>query len=555
MKAKVYDISELTDSRELLESKPHPFVSLFITLLLLIIGAALTWSYFGEIDIVAKASGVVRPNEKVSTIQSKVMGKVESVDFHEGKQVEAGDVLFSIQSDELNIQHENLLNELRNEEQELVNLLKFKESIRKQENLFQDSQSEGEYFQLYKKFALDYNKLQSELENNTVQLQKAFRDVQQNIQSIAIDNQKLNLTENTIELDVKNIENDQKNLEEKLEKFVLLEKAYIENKNYFEENPEQEFFNIYTDYENTLMQLKSSTETKRKKYETSKKLGEKYIPKAQIDQEKKAYEAAQLEVEGYKNNKLLEVRNRIKNYEEQLQELAKNKEQLIKGNTLEVEKQSINNMKAMLEEKRNIMKEEVNKSEQYEQMTLEKFRTDKIVEINERIKSKQKLVDTLKENIKTLQIQLDDRKIKSPINGVVNVAVELNKGDIVQPGREILTVVPKTQSKYKVQLSVLNKDINKLEIGDKVKYQFLALPFKEYGELAGEITKISTDATIDPNSGVSFYKVEATIKNAPLYSYKGEKAEIKVGMVSEAYVVSETKKIIYYVFEKINLKE
>ncbi|UZM99428.1 hypothetical protein OL548_03480 [Lysinibacillus sp. MHQ-1] len=64
MRIKISNLNELTDSREILESKPHPFVSIFISILVVILICALAWSYFGEIDTVAKANGIVRPNEK-----------------------------------------------------------------------------------------------------------------------------------------------------------------------------------------------------------------------------------------------------------------------------------------------------------------------------------------------------------------------------------------------------------------------------------------------------------------------------------------------------------
>lgn len=72
--------------------------------------------------------------------------------------------------------------------------------------------------------------------------------------------------------------------------------------------------------------------------------------------------------------------------------------------------------------------------------------------------------------------------------------------------------------------------------------------------LSGTITNIGTDAKIDQEKGSSFYIVEAAIENKPLYSYKGVKAEIKVGTDCEAQVIISTKKVLYYLFEKINLK-
>ncbi len=64
---------------------------------------------------------------------------------------------------------------------------------------------------------------------------------------------------------------------------------------------------------------------------------------------------------------------------------------------------------------------------------------------------------------------------------------------------------------------------------------------------------IATDATVDPKSGLSYYLVESTIENKPLFSYNGEKGELKMGMTCEAQVITKQKKILYYLLEKINL--
>lgn len=93
MNAYIREMNELTDSRELLEAKPHPFVPVFIALLCLFVVSFMLWAYFGEMDIVAKAKAVVRPNENVSTIQTPVSAKVKRVNYVQGKKVHVGDVL------------------------------------------------------------------------------------------------------------------------------------------------------------------------------------------------------------------------------------------------------------------------------------------------------------------------------------------------------------------------------------------------------------------------------------------------------------------------------
>ncbi|KHF28980.1 Type I secretion system membrane fusion protein PrsE [Anoxybacillus sp. BCO1] len=185
--------------------------------------------------------------------------------------------------------------------------------------------------------------------------------------------------------------------------------------------------------------------------------------------------------------------------------------------------------------------------QELEEISLAKFKTDKLVEINEAIKQQEKLVKDLEGKKKDIEVQLRNYRIIAPINGVVNIIKDVNEGDIIHPNDPILTVIPDRQSQYKMIIYVSNKDISKTKIGAKVSYHFAALPYREYGEVEGRIVRISTDSTVNPEDGISYYIVEATVPNESLQSYKGKKAKIKVGMQAEAFVVTDSKKF-YIIF-------
>jgi len=70
--------------------------------------------------------------------------------------------------------------------------------------------------------------------------------------------------------------------------------------------------------------------------------------------------------------------------------------------------------------------------------------------------------------------------------------------------------------------------------------------------LSGKIKKINADSFMDDLTGVSYYLVESNIENKPLLSYTGEKASIKVGMSLEGQIVSERKKVLYIILEKLD---
>ena len=84
MKYIVQNLKDISDSKEILEAKPFPFIQIFIYIILISLLGFLVWSYFGEIDEVVKAKGVVRPNSKISTIKNVASGKVKILNMKEG---------------------------------------------------------------------------------------------------------------------------------------------------------------------------------------------------------------------------------------------------------------------------------------------------------------------------------------------------------------------------------------------------------------------------------------------------------------------------------------
>lgn len=108
MKPIVLDLKDITDSRELYQTKPHPFTWIFSYALLIIIAAALLWTCFGKIEIVVKANGQLRPEAGISTVKNIFGGEIQEVNFKQGQVVNKGDILFSINHDSLVVGRDSL---------------------------------------------------------------------------------------------------------------------------------------------------------------------------------------------------------------------------------------------------------------------------------------------------------------------------------------------------------------------------------------------------------------------------------------------------------------
>jgi HlyD family secretion protein len=181
------------------------------------------------------------------------------------------------------------------------------------------------------------------------------------------------------------------------------------------------------------------------------------------------------------------------------------------------------------------------------------YQTETIISVNNEIQKIKTDFESLQERKGSLEFNIDKSVIKATKTGSLALTQDYSIGDYIEAGLVIGTIIPDDGKTLKVQMYVSNNDIGLINIGDKVKYKFDALSYKEYGVLEGQIDKISVDSQKSNSQTPSYYLVETTLNNEKLYSYKGLEAEMRVGMTLEAHTVTERKKVLLYLLEKIDL--
>ncbi len=94
-------------------------------------------------------------------------------------------------------------------------------------------------------------------------------------------------------------------------------------------------------------------------------------------------------------------------------------------------------------------------------------------------------------------------EIKSPVNGTIKQIFVNTIGGIIQPGSDIIEIVPKNDNLV-LETKILPADIGFIYDGLVAKVKFTAYDFSIYGGLDGTVTQISAD-TITDEEGNSFY--------------------------------------------------
>lgn len=272
-----------------------------------------------------------------------------------------------------------------------------------------------------------------------------------------------------------------------------------------------------------------------------------------IEEERNLFKPSELDYQRYENYRM--KIEQLQTVQHQAQQAYKTV--VIAGGEGKDEQESITNAQRELESYRNQYMLDLNtaiddESNHIHQLQLE--RDNLHVQLQEAIETQDKQTKELGDELSQLNLQIDEHTFNAPISGVINVIQELAPGDLVQSGERILTIVPEEDAAYVVQLAISNQDIGSVEPGTKVKYNFTALPAKDYGYLRGTIDWISPDATMDSQSGLNYYLGQSSLSGLTLTDRNGKQVDVKVGMTAEAQMITKRERIGTWLLKKLDLK-
>jgi hemolysin D len=81
---------------EIIDTPPSPIGRLGAYVLVLVFALAVTWAWFGRVDIVAVAKGKIIPTGHTKVVQPFEIGVIRAIHVHDGQRVLAGDVLIAL---------------------------------------------------------------------------------------------------------------------------------------------------------------------------------------------------------------------------------------------------------------------------------------------------------------------------------------------------------------------------------------------------------------------------------------------------------------------------
>lgn len=173
------------------------------------------------------------------------------------------------------------------------------------------------------------------------------------------------------------------------------------------------------------------------------------------------------------------------------------------------------------------------------------------VELNARNQWRVELSETmgklasLTEGSRALEDRVKHAELRAPVRGTVSRLLVNTVGAVVQPGREVLEIVPLDDALV-LETRIAPKDIAFLRPGQEAVVKFSAYDFAIYGGLDAALELISAD-TVTDEKGNAFYIVRVRTRESSL----GENLPIIPGMVATVDILTGKKTILSYLLKPV----
>jgi adhesin transport system membrane fusion protein len=133
----------------------------------------------------------------------------------------------------------------------------------------------------------------------------------------------------------------------------------------------------------------------------------------------------------------------------------------------------------------------------------------------------------------------------SPVNGTVSRLFFNTVGGVIQPGKEVLELVP-TDDALVLETKIQPKDIAFVGLNQPATVKLTAYDYTIYGTMDAKVQSIAADSIVD-DKGNAFYIVKVRTLKPSL----GEELPIIPGMVAQVDIITGKKSVLSYLLKPV----
>ena len=505
MQTELVDINELSDSREVMSQRTPRSIVWFLIIITVIVFTALIFACFGSIETYIKANGEIKPIEPISTITSVSSGKISNISVLDGAEIKEGDTILELDCEYYNQQKVILESQLTEKQDNIENYTKLISAIEKSTNCF-DEQAEPIFYYQYKNYETEAaNTIMQIIESNN-QSQNSINEIEQAIY----------------------------NAESSLSITISSYNEYVEFYNLIKcdepySGTNQTLTDIYNNYKISLDKASAIYNGYVIQYDELHKqnqISPELVTSTQVEQALYTKEAAYADICSVKANLLLQLNDIVDNLSQQI----KSSEETIENYKLKKESLAIDTNTSII---------------------VEQIKESYYLSINNTIHSLNQEISTLEGQLLNITETISKSALVAEQDGFLFFSKDYVEGDILSAGDAVCTIIPKDK-KYKIVMYIPDYNILDVSVGQKVDYNIKSISSANFKKIHGTITEISEVPFIDQNTGQKYYKAICDFPYKAITDKNGETKEPKSGLGLEINVITEEKKIIIWLLEKLN---
>lgn len=176
-----------------------------------------------------------------------------------------------------------------------------------------------------------------------------------------------------------------------------------------------------------------------------------------------------------------------------------------------------------------------------------KFRGDAQAELNQ-VRAEQ---DSLSATGVALKDRVERAVVRSPVTGSVKSLKINTVGGVVQPGSELLEIVP-LEDTLLIEAKIKPRDIAFLRPGQDASVKITAYDFSLYGGFSAKVENISADTVVNEKTQESYYLVRVRTTSAiPTGGHTKEPLAIMPGMTATVHIKTGEKSLMSYMLKPI----
>ncbi|MGK7948633.1 MAG: HlyD family efflux transporter periplasmic adaptor subunit [Xenococcaceae cyanobacterium] len=152
-------------------------------------------------------------------------------------------------------------------------------------------------------------------------------------------------------------------------------------------------------------------------------------------------------------------------------------------------------------------------------------------------------------HLTALELQLQQRVFKSPINGTIFELPITEAGEVVQPGEMLAQIAPQGATMV-LRGEMPAPETGFVELGMPVKLKLDAYPFQDYGVVEGRLNWISPDSKVKetPQGQMEVFEIEVALENNSLPN-STQTISLTPGQTATAEILIRQRKVIDFVLD------